>query len=279
MFESMFDIVACGACTGLFGRWKTKLQNDDADLWLDLAFANHVPDVKPPPIPKVVSIVQDSEEEDVSTICGTAYYVPRRSQQHERSDARNSSHEEKRDEEQVSAMYGHSLELEIEKPKSRMSRNASRGDQSRTSSYADMDDASLESIMGPRSCRSAASSRPPPVSWVKQQRKEQYQRFVDSFSRSFHLSEEHKESFEDDDGSSYGSISRKLSLYLKRKEGLDTAVSLHKASSMPPTVWSARTSSVSTSTRTRSTLTLRTQDKTCRATNVRGGGRMRSVEI
>ncbi|KAG7344012.1 hypothetical protein IV203_022020 [Nitzschia inconspicua] len=273
LLESMFDILACGHCTAIFGKWKTKLQDDDADLWLDLGFANHVPDTKPPPIPKVVSIVYD-EEEDVSTICGATYYGPRLSLRN-RSDLPSCNHEENRDEKQFPEMHGHHLELELEKSRPQATRIASRSCRSRTSSYMDMDDASLESIMGPRSCRSVASSRPPSASLLQQQQKEQYQRFVDSFTRSFNQSEEQKESFEEDDGSSYASVQRRLSVYLKRQEGLDTTVNLHKTTSMPPAAWGSHTNS-SMSTRTLSTL--HTQDKMCRATNV-WGRRMRSVEV
>lgn len=202
ILESMFDLVACAPCGGMFGKWKSKLQDDDADLWLDLGFANHVPDPKPPPIPKVVSILQESDDEDVSTICGTAY---RRQ--------RSPSCTEKKEEEEYCGMFGHDLELELEPHQS--SRNVSfKG--SRSTSYLDVDDASLESVLGPRSCRSAAS-RPPMNSLLRRQRqREQYQRFVDSFSVSFNASEDQKEC---DDGSSYSSVRRKLTMYLKQNDG------------------------------------------------------------
>lgn len=183
------------------------------------------------------------------------------------------------------------MELETTKTLPQVPRStSSRSNHSRASySCADVDDASLESIMGPRSCRSTTSSRPPTVSLAQKRQQEQYERFVESFSRSFNVSEEQKESFEDyDDGSSYGSVQKRLSLYLQRKGGLKASVNLHKSSSTPAATTSTsaawrshRTRSMSTTTaRTRSTLST-TQDKTCRATNVRGRRRLqvRTVEI
>ena len=206
LLESMFDLVACAPCGGMFGKWKSKLQDDDADLWLDLGFANHVPDPKPPPIPKVVSILKESEE-DVSTICGTAYRESRQSRRQ-----RPNYYSEEKKEDDISGMFGHELELELEsQPRSRTV--SFKG--SRSTSYLDVDDASLESIMGPRSCRTTATSRPPMNSLLRRQRqREQYQRFIDSFSVSFNASEDQKEC----DGSSYSSVRRKLTLYLQKAE-------------------------------------------------------------
>jgi hypothetical protein len=277
MFEYILDIVACVPCSGIFGRWKSKLQDDDADLWLDLSFANHVPDVKPPPIPKVVSILHESDDEDVSTICGTTNCGSRRSRQ-ERSEMHSTCNEEKWEEDVFSTMFGHSLELEVAETTSQVARNNIRGNSSRTSSYMDVDDASLESIMGPRSCRSIASSRRPMESCIQQQqqRREQYQRFVDSFSRSFNLSEDQKDE-DHDDGSSYSSVRRRLSSYLKRKNGFEAALNLQKATSMPHTVWTHRTHSISMST-TRTSSTSHTLARTCRVSNGRSR-RMRSIEV
>jgi hypothetical protein len=278
MFETMLDIVACGPCSGIFGRWKSKLQDDDADLWLDLSFANHVPDVKPPPIPKVVSILHESDEEDVSTICGATYCGSRRSRQ-ERSETRSASNEEKWEEDAFSAMFGHSLELEVVKTTPHVARSTSQENRSTISSCMDVDDASLESIMGPRSCRSIASSRRQTASCIErqQQRREQYQRFVDSFSRSFNVTEDQKDEDDDDDGSSYSSVRRRLSSYLKRKNGFGAALNLQKATSMPHAVCTHRTHSMSMST-TRTSSTSHTQDKTYHVTNV-GGRRIRSIEV
>jgi hypothetical protein len=275
MFQTMLEIIACGPCSGIFGLWKSNLQDDDVDLWLDLSFVNHVPDVKPPPIPKVVSILHESDEEDVSTICGTTYCGSRRSRK-ERSEVSSAGNEEKWGEDVFSAVYGHSLELEIVKTTPPITKSISRGNRSSTSSYLDVDDASLESIMGPRSCRSIASSRLSTVSRAQrqQQRREQYQRFVDSFSRSLNLTEDRKDE-DEDDGSSYSSVRRRLSSYLKRKNDYGGALNLNKATSMPHTVGTHRTHSMST---TRTSSTSHTQEKTCRTTNLRGRG-VRTIEV
>jgi hypothetical protein len=194
----------------VFGKWKSKMQDDDADLWLDLGFSNHVPHPKPPPIPKVVSILQESDAEDVSTICGTAYHGPRHARR-QRSPSYAACFEEKKEEH--SEMFGHDLELELDSQQLKSRRFKG----SRSTNYLDIDDTSLESIMGPRSCRTTASSKRPMNSLLRRQRqREQYQRFVDSFSVSFNNSEDHKEC---DDGSSYSSVRRKLTLYLQQNDG------------------------------------------------------------
>ena len=234
LLESMFDILACGPCGGMFGKFTTKLQEDDGDLWRDLGFGNHVSDPKPPPIPKVVSVLPDSDDEDVSTICGTAYRRPRVPQEQ-----RSPYGGEEQKEDEFSAMVGHDLELELESQPARSKSVKFKG--SRSTSYIDVDDASLESIMGPRSCRSTLSSRPPMNSLLRRQRqREQYQRFVESFSLSFNTSEDQKEC---DDGSSYSSVRRKLILYLHQHEDLLQDASQKGPLSLQTNSYSTHTSS------------------------------------
>lgn len=239
-FNSMIDIFFCSPCPGVFGRWKTKLQDDDADLWLDLAFANHVPDEKPPPIPKVVSIRGESDDdEDVSTICGNTFEGASSSVLQERSYLLTTRREEKK-EDDCSTMFGHDLELEVEE----RDRSTIKG--GHCLDYTDVDDASLESIMGPRSCRSTTSSRPPQAS-LRQQQREQYQRFIDSFSYSFNTSEDQKECPEDEydaDGSSYSSLRQKISMHR-----VSTTMSAHREGpSLLETALRANTNSLSSHT-------------------------------
>lgn len=271
ILDSLLDFIGCVPCGGVFGRWKTKLQDDDADLWMDLGFVNHVPDRKPPPIPKVVSIVQDDDEEDVSTIYGTAYHGPRLTLEEIAAMPQSTGHNlqgEKKEDDYYCAMLQQELELE---PACWNERATSRGYRS-AGSYTDLiDDASLESIMGPRSCRSAASSRPPPASLLEQQR-EQYLRFVDSFSYSFHkTSEDQKESYEgDDDCSSYSGVRRKLTMYLKRKEEMAVvpATTTKPVGLLPLLPSNARYQSQST--RIRSTLKMKNRfpDISCRTISI-----------
>jgi hypothetical protein len=70
ILATLSHIIACSPCVGTFGRWKTDLQDDDADLWNDLTLINSIPDVRPPGIPKVVEVVScsDRSDEDVSTL-------------------------------------------------------------------------------------------------------------------------------------------------------------------------------------------------------------------
>ncbi len=75
ILTTLANIAACSPCAGTFGRWKANLQDDDADLWNDLALVNSIPDVKPPDIPRVVEVISCSDgSEDVSTLAYDSYY-------------------------------------------------------------------------------------------------------------------------------------------------------------------------------------------------------------
>ena len=76
ILTALAHIASCNPCAGSLGRWKSNLQDDDADLWNDLTLINSIPDVKPPDIPKVVEVVScsDGSDEDVSTLAYGSYH-------------------------------------------------------------------------------------------------------------------------------------------------------------------------------------------------------------
>lgn len=152
ILSTVLDFFSCGPC----GKWKSQLQNDDADLWNDLTFAYAVPDGKPPAIPKVVKVVSDSDtDEDVSTLYESFHH--RQLHWKDEGDEEKSSSPSlttpkisvNRETKQTtvddcSPMYGHDLELEQVLEEINLSED---------------DDQSLDSIMGPRSLALSVTSR------------------------------------------------------------------------------------------------------------------------
>jgi hypothetical protein len=221
----------------MFGRWKTKIHDDDddPDLWHDLIFVSPTETTKPPPpIPKIL-ILQDEDDEDISTICGgTASFhgVPSRQhhqmQQYHRPTTKASSIPEEKKEDEYSEMFGHDLELELEEEDVPLEHGSAKrkvgsNSGSHSHSFLDADDASLESIMGSYiSLATGTSSRLRGPSLLRQHQ-EQYQRFVDSFSYSFTTVEDGKveentNEYNDGDGSSYSSyVRRKLTFVVNDK--------------------------------------------------------------
>jgi len=154
ILSTVLDFFSCGPC----GKWKTQLQNDDADLWNDLTFAYAVPDEKPPAIPKVVKVVSDSDtDEDVSTLYesfhhGQLHWRDEGDEEKSSSPSLTTPKESFNREikqttsDDCSPMYGHDLELEQVLEEINLSQD---DDQS----------LDLDSIMGPRSLALSVTSR------------------------------------------------------------------------------------------------------------------------
>lgn len=252
ILSALAHIASCNPCAGSLGRWKSNLQDDDADLWNDLTLINSIPDVKPPDIPKVVEVVScsDGSDEDVSTLAYGSYH---HHHHHHASPQRGNNslleNTERREEEksftpspQRNSLqeYSH-RDPELEQVLEEIGDDDDSGD----------GDSELESIMGPRSQTSMtrshigrsikrASSAPVssrPVSL--KQKQHQYQcpslerHYSDSLSAAKeNVEQECRDNFDatvplnlgrleiDHDGSSYSSVNLKLSFFKRNRISL-----------------------------------------------------------
>lgn len=215
ILTTLANIAACSPCAGTFGKWKANLQDDDADLWNDLALVNSIPDVKPPDIPRVVEVISgsDGSDEDVSTLAYDSYYNHHHHHHHSSPprSTRNShlNHSNNRHREEEKSFTPSPKRREGFFPKENLSRQSIISyNQVNEETFADPElelvleesdgdedsgesDAELESIMGPRSQMSIARSRISrtirrassaptvpihrPISLLKQRQRDHYQ--------------------------------------------------------------------------------------------------------
>lgn len=77
ILDTILEFVACGPCVRQYGRWTNQVQSDGVgdSIWNDLTLFNYSmrDETKPPSIPKVVELVQDSDR-DISTLCDLQHH-------------------------------------------------------------------------------------------------------------------------------------------------------------------------------------------------------------